>query len=415
MAQAGPLGGIRVLELGRMFAAPWAGQMLADMGAEVIKIESEDGDVTRKGGGIAIRDANGDPTEDYAAFAAMNRGKKSIVVNLKSPEGQDLVRRLAVKSDVLLENFKVGDLARLGLGYAEVAQENPRIVYLSLTGFGQTGPYRLRPGMDSVVQAMSGYLSLTAAADQPPIPCPLTINDMTAGMYAFGAIMTALYHRDTGGGSGQHIDLSLLDCGISLLSYRLQAQLIAQKPLPLPDGATRFAPSGIYDAQDGRFQISIGSNADFDRFCAVLERPDLLAAQEFTSRESRVENRHRLDREIRPVFAAANLQAWLERFALANIMFSPIYTMEQMMQDEQVCARDLFVTVPHGAGGTVPLIRNPIRMSKTPITFYTAPPLLGADTRSVLADVLDLEPQQVASLERSGAVKSHAAERTSAN
>jgi crotonobetainyl-CoA:carnitine CoA-transferase CaiB-like acyl-CoA transferase len=396
---------LRILELGRMFSAPWTGQLFADLGAEVIKVESPQGDTTRKGGGVAVKDANGQPADDHATFISVNRNKKSIVVDLTLPEGRDIVLRLAEHCDVLIENFKAGDLQRRGLDYAAVRRVNPRIVYLSLSGFGQDGPYSHRPAMDAVVQAMSGYLNLTRTPEREPALSPMVMNDFAAGMYAFAGIMTALYHRDAHEGGGQYIDLALMDAGVAMLSFRLQAAILAEHNLPQDLSSTRFAPSGLYQAADGQFQIAIGSDADFTSFCEALGSTQLTTDPRFATRELRSANKVALNDIVRPLLARGTLQEWLERFSAANVMFSPLYSFKQMMADPHVRTRDLFVKVPHAAGGSVELIRNPLRMSETPVDEYVSPPLLGQHTREVLSELLQMSDEDIERLFRAGAVR----------
>jgi crotonobetainyl-CoA:carnitine CoA-transferase CaiB-like acyl-CoA transferase len=404
MAMTAPLAGIRVLELGRVFAAPWCGQMLGDLGAEVIKVEAIEGDPMRIIGTGQIRDAEGRETGERSVFAAVNRNKKSISVDLASQAGADLVRRLAARCDVFIENFKVGDLARRGLGYDAIAAVNPGIVYLSLSGFGQDGPYAPRPGMDNIIQGLSGYVSMTGEEGGPPQPSPVSIMDFSAGMHAAVGVIAALYARKVNGAPGQHIDLSLFDSGLALVGYKLIAALMEGQQPPRGARIRGYIPGGVFQTADGWLQMTVANDVDWSRFCAAAEVPAWLDHPRFRDRWLRTEHQAELLPLVGELMRGRTTADWVERLSKAGVMAGPVLTLIQAAQDPHVVARGSIGSITHALGGEIPTVRNPIRYSATPLQTYESPPLLGADADALLTDLLGLSPEEIAELRASGAL-----------
>lgn len=401
---AAPLAGIRVLELGRVFAAPWAGQMLGDLGAEVIKVEAIDGDPMRQMGTGVIRDGDGQETSDRSVFAAVNRNKLSITVDLSSEAGCEVVRKLAGVCDVFIENFKVGDLARRGLDYETIRSLNPRLIYLSLTGYGQTGPYSSKPGMDNIVQGLSGYMSMTGEPGQPPQASPVSIMDFSAGMHAAVGILAALYGRDKDGLTGQYIDLSLFESGLALVGYKMIATLMAGEQPPRGSRIRGYVPSGVFETADGWLQMTVATDVDFRRFCETASRSDLLSDPRFETRWTRSDHQEELIPLVQQILRERPTAVWMESLGKAGVMAGAVLSLAEAAEDPQARDRDAVMTVAHNAGGTIPLVRNPIRLSKSPIETYSSPPLLGADTDSVLADLLGMDRSEIEALRASGAI-----------
>ena len=380
-----PLEGIRVVDMGRTFAAPFTTQMLADLGAEVIKLERKGrGDEMRYYGPPFLHDAGGNELPVSSYFIGANRGKKSVEVDLASPHDQQWIRELAAQSHVLVENFKVGDLARYGLDYTAIREVNPDIIYCSITGFGQTGPYAKRPGTDSVFQAMSGMMSITGEPDQPPTKIGLVISDFIAGLYAANAIQAALHFRAKGG-PGQHIDISLLDCAIATMSHRAIDYLMSGEiPQRLGTSASGSAPAQTFRCKDGLINIQASAEEKFLIFCEVIGRTDLLDEPRFATRALRFANVALLEAQLEPTLLEWPLESLYETLVAAGIVCSPIYTVDQCFADPQVRHRDLVRTVTDRNGNRIPMLANPIRMSETEIGTYEAPPGIG-DHNALLA------------------------------
>lgn len=400
-----PLAGIRVLDLGRTFAAPYATQMLADLGAEVIKLERLGrGDEMRYYGPPFIRDAAGRDLPLSSYFIGANRGKKSVEVNLATPGGQRIVRDLAAICDVMVENFKVGDLARHGLDYAAIRKVNPGIVYCSITGFGQTGPYAPRPGTDSVFQAMSGMMSITGEPGQPPTKIGLVISDLITGLFAANAIQAALRVRAQGG-PGQHIDMSLLDVSVATMSHRAIDYLMSGEiPRALGTSASGSAPAQTFDCRDGRINIQASADEKYRIFCGVIDRPDLLDEPRFATRALRFTHVAALEAELNRTLAGWDVVPLYEALVAAGIICSPIYTVDQCLADPQVRHRELACTVTDSAGHHLPMLANPIRMSETPVNRCVAPPLLGEHTDTVLTGLLGYDARELARLRAEQAI-----------
>jgi crotonobetainyl-CoA:carnitine CoA-transferase CaiB-like acyl-CoA transferase len=406
---AGPLTGIRVLDLSRVLAGPWAGQNLADLGAEVIKIERPKvGDDSRAFGPPWVRDAQGRDTKDSAYFTSANRGKKSVTVNLQQPEGQALVRELAAKSDVLLENYKYGDLARYGLGYEDLRKINPRLIYCSVTGFGHTGPYKERPGYDFMIQGMGGMMSVTGEPDGVPGGGPqragVPIADIITGMYASIAICAALAHRAQSG-QGQHLDLALLDSQIALLAYQNTNYFATGKP-PRRIGNLHpnIVPYQPFSAADGEVILACGNDNLYRKFCEAAGCAGLASDPRFETNGKRVENRVELTRLLGEIFRKRSKKDWVELLDAAGVPNGPINDIAQVFAEPQVKARGVRIEVEHPVAGRLPMVASPMRFSGTPLEHRRPPPLLGEHTEEVLRELLGKGVGELARLRESGVI-----------
>lgn len=402
-AQPGALSGLRVLDLSRVLAGPWAGQLLADLGADVVKVERPGaGDDTRAWGPPWLADDSGAPTSESAYFLSANRNKRSLTVDLGQPEGQRLVARLAAQADVLIENFKVGGLAQYGLDYASLKAANPRLVYCSITGFGQTGPYASRPGYDFLIQGMGGLMSITGRPDGEPGGGPLKVGvaltDVMTGMYASVAILAALARRERSG-EGQHIDLALLDVQIASLANQAANYLVSGKPPQRMGNAhPNIVPYQDFPTADGHMIVTVGNDGQFARFAATLGHPEWAQDERFATNAQRVAHRERLVGLIREVTVTRGTQDWVGAMEAAGVPCGPIHTLDQAFAQPQAVARGMRVEMPHALAGTVPLTANPIRLSESPVAYRHAPPTLGQHTAEVLMGWLGLGAQDVAGL-----------------
>ena len=406
---AGPLSHIRVLDLSRVLAAPWTGQNLADLGAEVIKVERPlKGDDSRAFGPPWLKDAAGKDTSESAYFACANRGKKSITVNLAAPEGQRIVRELAAKCDVLLENYKPGDLARYGLGYDDLKEVNPGLIYCSVTGFGHTGPYRDRPGYDFMIQGMGGLMSVTGERDDLPGGGPqkagIPIADVMTGMYATVAVCAALAHRAESG-IGQHLDLALLDSLVAVLANQ-GANYLATGVAPrrLGNAHPNIVPYQTFKTADGDVILACGNDNLFRKFCEVAKCQPLAADERFATNGKRVENRAELTALLNDIFRERTTHQWTEALEAAGVPNGPINTLEEVFREPQAVARGLKIEIPHPLAGKVALIRSPMRFSETPVEHNVPPPLLGEHTEEILRAVLGRSDAEIAKLRADGAV-----------
>lgn len=406
---AGPLSHVRVLDLSRVLAGPWAGQNLADLGAEVIKVERPKvGDDSRAFGPPWVKDKEGKPTRDSAYFTSANRGKKSITVNVAKPEGQALIRELAGKCDVLIENYKHGDLARYGLGYGDLKAVNPRLIYCSVTGFGQTGPYRERPGYDFMIQGMGGMMSVTGEPDGAPGGGPqragVPIADIITGMYASIAICAALANRAETG-QGQHLDLALLDSQIALLAYQNTNYFSTGKP---PGRIGNLHPNIVpyqpFKTSDGEVIVACGNDNLFKKFCDAAGCPELVKDPRFATNGKRVENRVEITRLIQEIFGKRTTAEWLALLEGAGVPNGPINDIAQVFEEPQVRARGVKIELEHATAGKLPLVASPMRFSGTPLEYRLAPPVLGQHTDRVLRGLLGKSDAEVAQLRAEGVV-----------
>jgi len=406
---AGPLSHIRVLDLSRVLAGPWCGQNLADLGAEVIKIERpEKGDDSRAFGPPWLRGRDGSETKESAYFASANRGKKSVTINLSKPEGQEIVRALARQADVFIENYKVGDLARYGLGYADLSRVNPRLVYASVTGFGQTGPYRERPGYDFMIQGMGGVMSITGERDDLPGGGPqrvgIPIADIMTGMYATIAICAALAHREKSG-AGQHLDLALLDTQVGILANQGMNYLATGVPPGrIGNAHPNIVPYQPFRTKDGDVILACGNDNLFNKFCELAGCPALATDPRFATNSKRVENREEITRILSGIFAERTTEDWCDALEAAGVPNGPINNLKQVFEEPQVAARGMKIELDHAIAGPVPLIASPMKFSGTPLEHKLPPPALGQHTEEVLRGLLGYDDAALAKLRAGGAI-----------
>ncbi|MCK9542164.1 MAG: CoA transferase [Novosphingobium sp.] len=388
------LAGIRVMDMGRIVSAPWGAQTLADLGADVIKIERPGrGDDLRTYGPAFARDAEGNATPESGHYLCSNRNKRSLTCDIARPEGQEIVRKLAARSDVLIENYKVGDLARYGLDYESLKAVNPDLIYCSITGFGQSGPYAKQPGYDAVFQGMSGMMAVTGEPDGEPQRVGVFVIDEMTGLYAAIAILAALRHRDAmrakGESGGQYIDLALLDVGVAAMAPRtVEWTLEGKIPERLGTKSPGSAPAQVFLCSDGYLNIQAGAEADYRKLCDALGLPELKEDPRFATRMDRVTHQDELAALLQDRIGRRTARELADDLVACGVVASPIYHADQVVDDPQVRHRGLFFDVPHPTVGKVPLAASPIRMSETPVDRYTAPPTIGQHNDEVLGDIL---------------------------
>lgn len=385
----GPLQGVRVLDLTRILAGPTCTQLLGDFGADVIKIERPGGgDDTRAWGPPFVTAANGEDTTESAYYLASNRNKRSVTADIATPEGQSLIRKLLVHCDIIVENFKVGGLAKYGLSYADLKDEFPGVVYCSVTGFGQTGPNAHRAGYDLLAQGAGGIMSLTGDAEGAPMKVGVGIADVMCGMYAASAILAALHHRNATG-EGQHIDVALLDTQMAWLVNEGTNYLTSGKaPLRRGNEHPNIVPYGVFAVADGHAIIAVGNDAQFARFCRIIGHPDLAEDERFARNQGRLENRHDLLAALNPILSGIERDVLLAGMESEGVPGGPIHTVPEAFTSPQSEAREMVVNLPHPLAGPsgVRLIGNPVKFSGTPVTYRRAPPTCGADTDDVLQE-----------------------------
>ncbi|MBC3412248.1 CoA transferase [Pseudomonas sp. SWRI51] len=405
----GALSHLRVLDLSRVLAGPWSGQILADLGADVIKVERPGvGDDTRAWGPPFLKDAAGENTSEAAYYLSANRNKRSVTIDFTQAEGQRLVRELAAKSDIVIENFKVGGLASYGLDYASLTALNPRLIYCSITGFGQTGPYAKRAGYDFMIQGLGGLMSLTGRpegeAGAGPVKVGVALTDILTGLYSTVAILAALAHRDQAG-VGQHIDMALLDVQVACLANQAMNYLATgTPPRRLGNAHPNIVPYQDFPTADGDFILTVGNDGQFRKFAEVAGQPQWADDPRFATNKQRVANRAELIPLIRQATVFKTTAEWVAALELAGVPCGPINDLAQMFQDPQVLARGLAVNLPHPLAGSVPQVASPIRLSETPVEYRHAPPLLGEHTEAVLGDLLGLGAGDVQRLRDAGVV-----------
>ncbi len=382
-----PLKGIRVIELARILAGPWAGQLLADLGADVIKVESPDGgDDTRKWGPPFVMSHDGENLS-AAYYHACNRGKRSIAIDFSKPEGAETLRRLVATADVLIENFKLGGLKKYGLDYASLKAINPRLVYCSITGFGQDGPYAPRAGYDFIIQGMAGMMSITGEAGREPQKAGVAISDLFTGLYSVIAIQAALRHAEKTG-EGQHIDMALFDSQISALGNQNLNYLVSGKsPVQMGNAHMNIAPYEVLPVKDGHIILAVGNDGQFGKFCAVVGLADLPANPDFATNPARVTNRAKLRETIIEALAAFDRDPLLAKLEAAGVPASPINTIGQMFADPQTIARGMRLDLDDGHGNLLPSVRAPMLMSGTPLVYERPSPRLGEHTDEILAEL----------------------------
>ncbi len=399
--QSGPLTGITVFDLTRVLAGPTCVQMLADLGADVIKVERPgSGDDTR-----SFAPPYWPGTQESAYFLGVNRNKRSVTLDIAKAEGQEIARKLIARSDVLVENFKVGALAKYGLGYEQLRDAFPRLVYCSITGFGQTGPYAKRPGYDSLVQAMGGVMSLTGEPHGLPQKVGIPVADLFAGLYGCIGVLAALRHRDATG-RGQQVDIGMLDTHVAWLANQGMNYLATREDPPrLGNQHPNIVPYQVFPTQDGYLVLSVGNDPTFKRFCEAFDLAHLLADPRFATNAERVRNRQFVTDTLTPVMRTHPTAWWIERLEGIGVGCGPINTLSQVFADPQVQARGTVVRMPHAAAPDgVDVIANPVRLSETPADYRLPPPLLGEHTESVLSERLGLDATALAGLRERGVI-----------
>ncbi|WP_136418578.1 CaiB/BaiF CoA-transferase family protein [Herbaspirillum sp. ST 5-3] len=403
------LGHIRVLDLTRVLAGPWCAQNLADLGADVIKVERPGaGDDTRHWGPPYLKDAQGHDTSEAAYYLAANRGKRSITLDIASPEGQDIVRQLARQSDVVLENYKVGQLKKYGLDYESLKREKPDLIYCSITGFGQNGPYAQRAGYDFIIQGMGGFMSITGERDDLPGGGPqkagVAIADLMTGMYATIGVMAALTHRDRTG-EGQYIDMALLDVQVAMLANMNTNYLASGNPPKRWGNAhPNIVPYQTFATSDGHIIVAVGNDGQYRRFVEAGERPELAVDERFATNPMRVRHRDTLVPILAEMVKTRTKQQWIDALEAAGVPCGPINNLDEVFDNPQVQARAMRVDLPHPTGGDVMLVGSPIKMSETPPRYDMPPPMLGQHTQEVLGEMLGQSTEQIAALREKGVI-----------
>ncbi|MFP1680384.1 CaiB/BaiF CoA transferase family protein [Alloalcanivorax sp. C16-2] len=406
---SGALSHLRVLDLSRVLAGPWAGQILGDLGARVIKVERPGrGDDTRGWGPPYLKDGDGGDTDQAAYYLTANRNKESVAIDITRPEGQELVRKLAAECDVVLENFKVGGLKRYGLDYDSLKAVNPKLIYCSITGFGQDGPYAKRAGYDFLIQGMGGLMSLTGHAEGEPGAGPMKVGvaltDITTGLYATIAVLAALSHRDRTG-EGQHLDMALFDVQMACLANQAMNYLTTgQSPRRFGNAHPNIVPYQDFPTADGDMILTVGNDDQFARFCEVAGHPEWAEDPRFATNRSRVEHRDVLVPLLRQTTVMKTTTEWLAALEAVGVPCGPVNNLEQAFADPQARARGLRREMDHPTAGTVPTVASPLRLSATPAEYRLPPPLLGEHTRAVLGDMLGLDESALETLFANGVV-----------
>lgn len=388
----GPLSHVRVLDLSRIMAGPWCGQILADLGADVIKVERlGEGDDTRRWGPPFLKDKDGKPTREAGYYLSVNRGKRSVELDLKSDEGRAAVRALAAESDILLENFKTGTLDRMGLGYDALSKVNPKLVYCSITGFGLTGPKANDAAYDFMIQGMGGLMSVTGGPDGEPGGGPqkvgVPIIDIMTGMYAAIGVLAALANRDRTG-KGDHIDLAMLDVSVAMLANQAMNYLVSGKePVRRGNRHPNIQPQNVYPVKDGHIVLAVGNDGQFRKFAEVIGRPALADDERFATNAARVENLEELEAILVEALSTRTIAEWVEAFSAAGVPSGPINTIGRVFDEPQVQHRRMLREIPHPLSGAVKQVVSPLNFRNAPLTFEKAPPLLGEHTAEVLGSL----------------------------
>jgi crotonobetainyl-CoA:carnitine CoA-transferase CaiB-like acyl-CoA transferase len=388
----GPLSHIKVLDLSRILAGPWAGQVLADLGADVIKVERPGaGDDTRSWGPPFLKDRDGAETKEAGYYLSVNRGKRSVTVSIDKPEGQRIVRALAARADIVLENYKVGTLARFGLGYEDLKAVNPKLIYCSVTGFGQTGPRRDQAAYDFMIQAMGGMMSVTGERDDKPGGGPqkvgIPIVDLMTGMYAAVAVLAALARREVSG-VGEYIDIGMLDVQVATLANQAMNFLVSGKaPRRTGNAHPNIQPQDVFACRDGQIALAVGNDGQFAKLCEVLGQPALAQDERFAKNASRVRNLAVLHPLIAGLLKEQDRSHWVAALDAAGVPAGPINAIPEVFEDRQVKHRRMLVEVPHPLSGTVPQVASPMRFTAAPLVHDRAPPLLGEHTVEILREI----------------------------
>lgn len=398
----GPLAGLRVLDMTRVLAGPFAAQILGDLGADVIKVEHPArGDDTRQWGPPFLKTADGEQVAAY--YLAANRNKRAVAIDFANPEGRDLILRLVTRADVLLENYKVGTLARYGLDHESLARCNPRLIHVSITGFGQTGPWRERPGYDFLIQALSGLMSITGEPDRPPMKVGVAMTDLLTGLYAVIGVLAALAER-AGSGRGQHLDLALFEATVGTLANQAMNYLVSGRPPARRGNAhPNIVPYQDFPTADKRIVICVGNNRQFTALCRLLGHEEWAADPRFATNPARVAHREVLVGRISEVLMTRPAADWLAALEKAGIPAGPIQDIAEALASPQAAARELVRTIRDPRRGAFPGLASPLRFSRTPVRYHRAPPPLGADTEAVLRE-LGLTPPEIARLHDAGVI-----------
>lgn len=398
---SGPLTGLRVFDLSRILAGPTATQLLGDLGADVIKIERPgQGDDTRKWGPPFLKDAAGKDTSESSYYLAVNRNKRSVTLDVAKPEGQELAKRLIARSDIFVENFKVGDMAKYNLSYEDLKYDFPRLIYCSITGFGQTGPYAPRAGYDFLAQGMGGIMSLTGEPEGQPMKVGVAVTDIVCGIFSTTGILAALHHRSLTG-QGQYIDMSLLDSQVGwLANCGLQYLTSGQVPKRVGNEHNTIVPYSVVKCADGYFILAVGNDGQFEKFCDFAGVPGWAKDPRFSTNPNRVRNRDELYRILNDLTSQKPRSHWLDGLSKLGVPVGPVNNMQQVFEDPQVLHRQMKISMPHPVAGTgeVDLIGCPIKMSETPVDYRLPPPTCGQHTVEVLQELLHLRDQEIADL-----------------
>ncbi len=405
--QTGALGGIRVFDLSRVLAGPSCTQLLADLGADVIKVERPGvGDETRTWGPPFVKDADGGETTESGYYLSANRNKRSVTINMAKPKGAALMKKMLPECDVLIENFKVGGLVKYGLAYDDLKDDFPDLIYCSITGFGQTGPYAQRPGYDMMAQGMGGLISMTGEPDRAPVKVPIAVNDVMTGMYGAVGILAALRHRDATG-KGQHIDLGLLDVQVAWL-YNQGLNYLTGGAVPerLGTAHPNSVPYQAFETADGFIILAANNDEQFKRFCEFAGCVELLEDPKFATNPDRVRNRGLVTETVARIIKTHSSQHWIEGLERAGVSCCPINTVDQVFDDPGVLARDMKISMPHPLAGTgaVDLIGNPLKLSETPPAYSRPPPTMGQHTDEVLEEILGLSEDERNELRAAGLI-----------
>jgi len=408
MGSMGPLAGLRVLDFCRVLSGPWAAQLLGDLGAEVIKIEKPETGDDFRAVPPHLKDRDGHPTRESSLYLSANRNKKSLSLDIAKPAGQQVARRLAAKCDVVLENFRAGLMQRRGLGYEALSADNPGLIYCSISGFGQSGPYAQRAGYDSTFQAYSGMMNMTGHRDGDPGDGPIrtgpSLCDVNAGMYAVVAVLSALHHRGKSG-RGQYIDLAMLDTTLAMVSHQAMAYLVEGKDAPrVGNGSPYGGPTGLFHCSDGMIMVTAADDDNFAKFCAVLGVPELARDERFNQRSGRVANNKQLMLLADGYTRKRGRAELLEAFRAQGLACAPVNNSAEAYADPQVRHRDMVRELPHPVAGTLRMVANPLRFSDTPLTRYDPPPLLGEHSEQVLRSLLGLSTDDIDKLRADGAL-----------
>lgn len=400
------LDNIRVLDLSRVLAGPFCTQLLGDLGAEIIKVEKPGaGDDTRGWGPPFVKDANGNDTTESAYYLSCNRNKKSIAVDIRSEEGQKIIKDLIAKSDIVIENFKVGGLKKYGLSYDDLKKDHPHLIYCSISGFGQSGPLASEPGYDFLAQAMTGLMACTGEPDEPPMKVGVALSDIMTGLNAAVGILAALNHRHQTG-KGQYVDVALTDCTLASLTNIAQYYLTSGQNAPrLGNAHSTIVPYQAFEAKDGHVILAVGNNDQFARFAQFVGHPEWAEDERFARNSSRVVNRDVLVPLIKEVIAQHDVAHWIEGLQDVDVPCGPVNTMDKVFEMEQIQQRDMKIEMDHAlASEPIQLVGSPLKLSETPVSYERAPPVCGQDTHEILEKLLDLSQEEITQLKEKGIV-----------